>query len=945
MSVNNINNSGFYVFDPVLNFNLSTYIDKNKIQLLLEYAMQLIQLRKRKKIKEKEIYLDIIPLKKEEIIPLKKEEIIPLKKEEIIPLKKEEIKESTDELQQENKELLDIVNKLNIDQINLYNLENGIIKFIENNKIDLFIKDKESIIKYLLDSNTYNDADNDGDNDGEDDDKYFNSKYKLSNFQKIKPEEYKIFNIENLSKDELEENNVKLIEEIEKITKNIYYLISITEQLVKTPDIQTVSNIIPLNIIPLSTSVLREDEQEDKQEDTGKNQQLNIVKEGGGKINEVFTLLNKLKNNLDGISSLTLEKEIPGGINLQIDDIKKILNNFKLTLELQAKPGNDNDESKYKKNWEYNLFEEIPEYKNIKYDAKKGFVTNPLKPSIPNETNKVFESDILIKIINDKEKYMIDKIKDISGIIGDILMFTKKLQDYKIKELQKTDKYNYTFTNIGEKGDLQGRITELKKLIEDMKVELEKKNKLKEYLNDQIFTEYLKKKEELINRPPTNKEQDLKDFKNLIFDNILTKPQLSLNDNGTIKDELKKTLDHMIDIRLKQKYNKGFFLDENNYENYEQVKTYIESFRNDFAELQRSQIKREDSNIDLNLFITMVIKYQKSNIDSRNNNYKKIIDKLDYMNKTYNKKDELKETIDKFENENPLYLENHTIYKSDTEFDMTKIDESIQNKKISIDKVIESVQNDITNLETELKTIEPLLKDYKENTNYENMININKNLFSDKIGLIHKKLLQINENIKVVFNLKEGIDDVNTLNIIENSIIHSQPGATPNWFLNKKQTGGSNYIFNIDNINKINDINDAMKKLLINTERYKSISTDLLESYVTFIKNIHSIIIYIYYKLTVLEDIKNNRLRITRKFNTDRLENLKRNISQIKRKNFDLIKEYFLKVITDILDKQSKLKNDNKENKYVKYDNTIKDSNGLLNLFILVHIESYYDKY
>ena len=40
MSVNNINNIGFHVFDPVLNFELSTYIDKNKTKQLLEYALK-----------------------------------------------------------------------------------------------------------------------------------------------------------------------------------------------------------------------------------------------------------------------------------------------------------------------------------------------------------------------------------------------------------------------------------------------------------------------------------------------------------------------------------------------------------------------------------------------------------------------------------------------------------------------------------------------------------------------------------------------------------------------------------------------------------------------------------------------------------------------------------------------------------------------------------------
>ncbi len=966
MSLNNIRNNNS---NPISKFVLLSYIDQYRLLELLNYSIQLSKSVKKIPKPQNGKYLEIA------------------KEHKIFT-------ESTKELQEINKELLDTVNNLYKNQINLYNLISGINKFIENNKTDMFIDDKENIIQYLLNQNTT-----------EQEDLVFENTFKLDGFKKIIFQEYRIDNIDKLSKSELENINLELSDEIEKIHQNIMYLLNIGREYNKVDkseiDINNIEDIMSLQSLPILPKqkkqktaieiidksqepqhpqepqdpqepqepqepqvIQKQEEEQDKEiyelfeffqgkkkkkpKKENKLSKLDIVsnipQEGGGDIENVLKLLEKLKNNLDGVSSLTLEKEIPGGINLELDLIKKILSDFKFTLELQAKPGDDDNQDKYKKQWEYNLFEEIPEYKTIKYDNKKGFILNPLQPTTPQETEKILDSDVLIKIIKEKEKYIDEKITDISSIIGDIISFIRKLQNYRTNELAQTNKYNYTFTNIAEKKDLQERIVELNTLIQQKKIESENKNKLKEFLNDQQFTEYLIKKEELVNRPVSNQEEEYKELINLMFEGLLTKPQEPLN-NGIIDERLKNALDHMIEKRPVKGYENGFFLNDSNYRQYDKVKNYLESFRNAAPEVQRSQIKLNNPTTDINpnLFQTLFIKYQKSNVDSRNNKYVKIIEKLNDMEIKYNKKDELKETVDTIETTTPLYLENYTIYKSDPEFDMTKINESIENKKSNIDKVIETFKEEFTNLEKELKNLEELVRDYKENTNYSNMININKNSLSTKIGLLHQKLLQINDNIKLVFNLKDGIDDVKKINILENTIIHSQNNITPNWF--KGQQGGTNYIFNIDNINKINDINNAMKRLLIKTEKYKSISTDLLESYVIFIKNIQSVIIYIYYKLTVLEDIKNNRFKIFKKFNQTTLDNLKKNISQIKRKNFDLIKEYYTSIINDILDKQTKLKDSNKEYKFVKYDNTIKDNNGLLNLFVLVHIESYHDKY
>ena len=130
-----------------------------------------------------------------------------------------------------------------------------------------------------------------------------------------------------------------------------------------------------------------------------------------------------------------------------------------------------------------------------------------------------------------------------------------------------------------------------------------------------------------------------------------------------------------------------------------------------------------------------------------------------------------------------------------------------------------------------------------------------------------------------------------------------------------------------------------MNKLLIRVENYKSVSTDFLENYVIFIKNINSIIIYLYYKLTVFESVSNGAIKYSTKFNEQSLEKLKKDILSINRKNFDFIKEIHIKIISDILSKQKANKEKSEEYIYVKYDNTITEKNGLLNLFVLAHME------
>ena len=133
---------------------------------------------------------------------------------------------------------------------------------------------------------------------------------------------------------------------------------------------------------------------------------------------------------------------------------------------------------------------------------------------------------------------------------------------------------------------------------------------------------------------------------------------------------------------------------------------------------------------------------------------------------------------------------------------------------------------------------------------------------------------------------------------------------------------------------KINDMNNEIKKLLTIIELYKSKATELLELYTNVMKNLNSILVYIYYKLTVFRDYYNKTQNISGKFDKIALKTLKDNISIKTRKNFDFIKEIYIEVIEKII---NPMKTDPNK-KYVQYSNT-----GLLNLLVLSHLNTIKD--
>ena len=84
-----------------------------------------------------------------------------------------------------------------------------------------------------------------------------------------------------------------------------------------------------------------------------------------------------------------------------------------------------------------------------------------------------------------------------------------------------------------------------------------------------------------------------------------------------------------------------------------------------------------------------------------------------------------------------------------------------------------------------------------------------------------------------------------------------------------------------------------MKLLILKAKKYKSYASDLLDKYVSLIKQLQEIIIYVYYKLTALKDINIGRSKITRQFNQENLNILLNNIKNINRDGITYIRIFF----------------------------------------------------
>ncbi len=660
---------------------------------------------------------------------------------------------------------------------------------------------------------------------------------------------------------------------------------------------------------------------------------------GGTNVYETINKLSVLNTYVDKLTSLSLEYEIPSGINLEFDEIRKIINSLKIKLELQAHENNTpiQDDKKFKK-IEFNLFEDIPDYTRMKFGDK--FITNPLNPSLPRDDIAIKNIYEILQVINAKKIYFDEKIANISSIIANINIFDEKIKLYIDKEIDNSKGLKFTFSDIGEKKDIADNKKKIEEVIKEYTQELEKEKLNLPLLQTQEFIDYLVLKNNY--KPVADFNDDVLEIKNLIAQGL--EPGTPVVDsNGNIIDKIKNYLDKVFLVR-DINYPEGFFLNDDNYSNFEQLFNLFEAFKNKTGNLQRSQVGPliSKSGLDSAAFMRVFTKFQKNSVGDDSKDYKPIATKLSILIPKY-KKDKVDiSKITSVETANPIFLDKFNSIK-DT-FDFTDIPKSIASMIENINiKIKENEENIVIN-KKKIEELTTSLSSYKD-IKYETLLKINDSIFDTKVELLHNKIKEINKKITAVFKLKDGTEPTT---IIEGKIPMSGKNINKNWFskldtvpvtdISPSISGGANFRQNLDNLLQINDLNNEMKLLILKAEKYKSYASDLLDKYVSLIKQLQEIVIYVYYKLTALKDINIGRSKIKRQFNQESLNILLNNIKNINRKNFGLLKEVYINVIENILSQQKTKELEKKEYKFVVFN--ISNINSLINLFVLTHIEN-----
>ncbi len=649
---------------------------------------------------------------------------------------------------------------------------------------------------------------------------------------------------------------------------------------------------------------------------------------GGVSVYETINKLSLLNSKVDKLTSLSIEQDIPSGINLEIDSIKQIINNLKLKLETQAHENDkpiDNDK-KFKK-LEFNLFEDVPEYTKMNFGPQ--FITNPLNPSIPRDDISIKDIDDILQIIKLKNVYFDEKIKSINLVLADINTFEEKIKLYRNKELDNAKSLKFKFSNLGEKKDISDYKNELEENIKETETKIGSDKASLPLLETKEFTDYLVLKNNY--KPVADFEQDLLEVKTLIASGLNPGSPVIVDNN--ISEDVKKALNAVFLVRG-IKYQDGYFLDDNNYKNFEELLRIFEEFKNLKGNLQQSQVAKEikSSGLDTAFFMRVFRKFQKNTIGDDSKDYKPIAEKLNQLVPKYKKDKEDIIAIQTVETANPVFLEKYNSIK-DT-FDFNNITQSIQTMIDAIKASIKEKEEQLVKNKKDFESTASLLTDYKE-VDYKSLITINDREFDAKVELLHNKIKEINEKLKLVFNLKDGTEPTS---LLETTIPTSGKTINSKWFHKSAAiSGGGFFADNLKNLLKINDLNNAMKGLISKLEKYKSYASDLLEKYTMLIKQLQEIVVYVYYRLIALKEINTGKSPITKQFTQESLNKLLNDIKNINRKNFGLLKDIYIQIIENILLQQKNKEIEKSEYKYIVFDNA---TTSLLDLFVLVHINN-----
>jgi hypothetical protein len=795
--------------------------------------------------------------------------------------------------------------------IKLYNLNMGLSNFIINTDFNFIDKSKDIFEEYFVNQKI------------SDKDKEFFYK-KLPKKEIFIPLEYTAYDLSILDEIKNEEDlifvSTYFLEDYEKLKKAILRLIKITEEFKFVLDLKNVTKLIISQIIP---------------EDYLNNQNIQV---GGGDptISEVYNKLIKLRSLLDGIGTNILEKEIPNGINIELNEALNIIKIFQTQLEKGAHTADKPADKKEYKEYDINLFQSIPSYKKI--PISEDFIKDKLKPQLPRTSIPPANMDQIINVIEKKTDYFKEKINMIQKIYKELYLFKKDIDEYKIIEKNKMTDTNidYIRTNIGSKVELKSQIDKIKIDISGLEVNIANINTNITNVSVPEFKEYILKKKEFENltRPSGSINDKINEIKDKLFKNIPKIVGPPLDSNPETYDfifERMKELAKNINSDYTPKFFKMFNdnTETDAIKDIDKLKKIINAYSNITQQQKITESKlKYGQNIPSNVLLSSIQPIL-TIIQKESDKLKEINQIIDDINNKYLGYNRKEKEINEIETNKPTFLSQ---YNGLDNFDFTDISGSIERKITAYTEEKDDLILQKRNKEQEISKLDEQLVKVKDDSiiDIKKMIIFNKEDFNSIIRLLQEKIHLINNVMSEIFIIKENknLSPYNETFISENI---DKP-FNIRWY-SKNMIGGDvefeKYKDNIININNISLMNENIKKLLTTIEIYKTKSTDLFNIYINVMKEINNILIYLYYKLTVFNDYYNEGLLLSGKLNKKTLEELKENINKIDRKNFQFIKDIYSEVIKNIIDKMVD------GNIYVSYE----PSSGLLNLLILTHLQ------
>lgn len=809
------------------------------------------------------------------------------------------------------KQLILYINDLLKIFIKLYNLEMGISYLVKNTDFN-FIKQSQHIIEdYFIKQNI-------SDKDKE----FFYAN--LPTEEKFIPLEYTPYDLSILDEIKTEQDLIDVsnffLEDFIKLEKAIKDLIKLSEKFTFILDLKSVTKLILTQIIPPEYSI---------ENNEG-------IQSGGAypTVYSVYSKLMKLKSLLEGIGSDIIGKEIPYSVNLEINDAMKIINLFQTNLEKIAStkrtPG-------IEKQYDLNLFQNVPEYIGIPGISDK-FIQNPLEGQLPEASFALDNFDEINNNIILKNEDFKKKLKDISKINKELYKLDEKINQYKSDEERKQLGMIYEYTDQGSQADIRVDIV-------SKDSELRIKEGEKTLLNQEIVN--LNTEKDNLNRLLSN-PTDITELISYIA-KLRSFPTMKTDDQllQELKDSLKKPIGgNSFDLS-----NYDMFFKKIKENKSDKFKKYTDNL---FVNMTINDI--ENIEIIINacnglglLYYNLVFtdatlgKFYKplfSMLSGDTSTIKqKILEKIEEIKRhkeLSNVRPEILTLFTKIKTEIPNILTVSDASDTINQYKSTK-EQNLNDEIRAKTTEVANIEREITTLTQEKTRLQTILNSLpNDNIDVKSLIELDNDKFRDIIILLQDKIDNINLKMSKLFLIK---DNITTNPLGENNISINIDDFNPNWY-NKStivQAGGvpeenfQKYLSNLGNMNKITEINENIRKLLITIELYKSKTTELIELYINVMKNLNSILVYLYYKLTVFKDYYNETKIISGKFDKIKLENLKNKINLLDRKNFQFIKEIFVKVIDRIISGMNTT-----DKKYVKYSKTT----GLLNLLVLNHLHT-----